>query len=280
MGIGLAAARNLLKACLLAIALCVSLGAMGWALGGYRIASIFVFCGALLLGLVLWSADRLITGLGSARELLPAEAPGLHSALDRLTLQAGVARPRLYLIADVYPRALAAGRGGRGSVIGLSSGLLAVAAPAEIEGILAHEVAHLRNGDLLVQTTAAVLAAAIVETSRIGGFLQRALLFLLGPVAAAFVHLLLSPKREFEADLLAAAWCGSPHGLADALVRLELAREAVSLAGTPTLEPLHTASPYADEGFAALFATHPPVEQRVRRLRALDPGWSERRRAA
>lgn len=280
MGFGLAAARNLLKASLLGVGICAALGAIGWGLDGYRVASIFVFCGALLLGLVLWSADRAIVGTRGARELLRVEAPALHSILDRLVLQAGVLRPRLYLVADTYPRALAAGRGGRGAVIALSSGLLGVASPAELEGIIAHEVAHIRNRDLLVQTAAAVLAAAIVEVSRIGGFLQRALLFALGPVAAAFVHVLLSPKREFEADRLAAGWCGSPHGLADALVRLERAREILPLDGSPTSEPVHTINPYSEEGLAALFLTHPPVEERVRRLRALDPGWAERLEAA
>ena len=115
-----------------------------------------------------------------------------------------------------------------------------------------------------------VLAASTIELSRIGGWLQRALLFVLGPIAAACVHVLLSPKREFEADRSAAALCESPHGLADALLRLEQAAELVEFQASPATEPLWTFNPFMEVGIAALFVTHPKVEERVRRLRALD----------
>ncbi|HXH95993.1 MAG TPA: M48 family metalloprotease, partial [Gaiellaceae bacterium] len=109
-------------------------------------------------------------------------------------------------------------------------------------------------------------------------WLERALLFVLGPVAAACVHLVLSPKREFEADRFAAHLCGSPHGLADALVRLEQAAELVDFQGSPATEPLFTINPFLERGLAALFVTHPPVAERVRRLRDLDPSWREKLR--
>ena len=116
---------------------------------------------------------------------------------------------------------------------------------------------------MLVQTIVGrSLAAAIVEASRIGGCFQRALLFVLGPLAASFVHLLLSPKREYEADRFAAELCGSPHGLADALLRLEQAMELVAFQASPATEPLYTANPFADEGLAALF-DHAPAARRA-----------------
>src|SRR5919201_2313734 len=170
--------------------------------------------------------------------------------------------------------------GAIGSAVAVSAGLVSALSPAELEGVLAHELANVRNRDVVVQTAAVVIAAALVETSRLGGWLSRALLVVLGPVAAAFVHLLLSPKREFSADAGAAQLCGSPHGLADALVRLEQANELVEFEGSPATEPLYTINPFAEEGLAALFVTHPPVSERVRRLRALDPGWREKLRAA
>jgi heat shock protein HtpX len=105
-------------------------------------------------------------------------------------------------------------------------------------------------------------------------------LFVLGPLAASFVHLLLSPKREYEADRFAAELCGSPHGLADALLRLEASMELVAFEASPATEPLYTTNPFAEEGLATLFITHPPVGERVRRLRALDPDWREKLRAA
>jgi len=116
-----------------------------------------------------------------------------------------------------------------------------------------------------------VLAASMIEASRMGGFLQRALLIVLGPVAAACTHALLSPKREFEADARAAELCESPHGLADALLRLDQASELVSFEASPATEPLWTFNPFIEEGLAALFVTHPKVAERVKRLRALAP---------
>jgi len=133
---------------------------------------------------------------------------------------------------------------------------------------------------VLVQTLVVVLAGAVVEASRIGGWLQRALLFVLGPLAASFVHLMLSPKREYEADQFAAELCGSPHGLADALLRLEQAMELVEFEASPVTEPLYTTNPFEEVGLAALFVTHPPLGERVRRLRELDPDWREKLRAA
>lgn len=273
--------RNLLKlwACFALFALL--LAAAGWQLGGYRLALLFVGSAVLLAGALYWYAERVVMGMVGARELVLAEAPALHSTVDRLALRAGVVRPKLYILPDSYPRALSAGRGaGGGAALALSVGLLGVASPAELEGIVAHELAHLRHRDVLVQTVAVIVATAVVEVSRLGGFLQRALLFLLGPLAAAFVHLLLSPKREFEADRLAAGLCDSPHGLADALVRLEQAMELVPFAASPATEPLYTTNPFADEGLASMFASHPPVGERVRRLRELDPDWRAKLRAA
>ncbi len=133
---------------------------------------------------------------------------------------------------------------------------------------------------MTVQTPLVVLSGMVLELSRIGGWLERALLVVLGPVAASFLHLLLTPKREFAADRVAAGLCGSPHGLADALIRLEQTEELFPFASSPATEPLYTVNPFAEEGLAALFVTHPPVGERVHRLRALDPEWRDKLRAA
>jgi heat shock protein HtpX len=272
--------RNILKAWALLLGACGLLGGLGWLLGGYRVLSIFAFCGALLAAALYWYSDRAAMGLVRARELPVGEAPGFHSAMERLAALAGVAKPRLYLIEDGLPRALAAGRGPRGSAIAVSAGLLTAATPAELEAVLAHELAHVRHRDVAVQGSVVVIAATLLELSRIGGWFQRVLLWFLGPLASAFVHLVLSPKREFLADRASAEICDSPHPLADALVRLDQAAELVSFRGSPATEPLYTVNPFIEEGLAALFVTHPPVGERVRRLRELDPDWREKLRAA
>ena len=164
----------------------------------------------------------------------------------------------------------------RSSAVALSTGCVAACPPAELEGVLAHEIAHVRLHDVQIQTAAAVAAAVLLETSRIGGWLERSLLFVLAPVAAACVHLLVSPRREFAADRFAAKLCDSPHGLADALGRFDQASELVGFEGTPATEPLFTIDPFAEEWPARLFVTHPPIETRVRRLRELDPTRGER----
>ena len=276
----LAATRNLLKVWGFVLALCAALGLLGWWGGGYPLLSSVVFCSLLATAAAYWYADRVVMGMVGARELPLAEAPLVHSTLERLAARANVAKPKLYVIPDGHPRAFAAGRGPRGSAIAVSRGLLGAAPPAELEGVLAHELAHVRARDVVTQEGVVVFAAALVEATRIGGFLQRLLLFVLGPIAAAPVHLLLSPKREFAADCFAAELCESPHGLADALLRLELAGELVEFRANPATEPLYTINPFEPSGLAAMFATHPPTEDRVRRLRGLDPDWREKLRAA
>jgi heat shock protein HtpX len=272
----LLAARNILKSWLLVLALVGAFGLIGWGLHGVQGLSIFVFCALLLAAGAYWSFDRVVLGMLGARELPVGEAPLLHSSVERLAARAGITKPRLYLVPDGLPIAASTGRGVRSSALAVSTGCIAACTPAELEGVLAHEVAHVRLHEVQLQTAAAVAAAVTLEASRIGGWFQRALLFVLGPIAAACVHLLVSPKREFAADRLAAKLCDSPHGLADALTRLEQAAELVEFEGSPATEPLFTINPYAADWPARLFDTHPPIAERVRRLRELDPMWRER----
>jgi heat shock protein HtpX len=277
---GLLVLRNIFKAWTLLVVACGALAGLGWALGGYRLLSIFVFCGALLAAALYWYSDRVALGLVQARELPLAESPLVHSMVERLAALTGVAKPKLYVIPDGLPYALAAGRGPRGSALALSTGLIVAATPAELEAVIAHELAHVRNRDVVVQTSVVVLAATLLELSRIGGWLQRSLLFVLGPIAAAFVHLMLSPKREYVADEAAAAICKTPHPIADALIRLDQASELVEFSASPATEPLYTINPFMEEGLARMFVTHPPIGDRVQRLRRLDPDWREKLRAA
>ena len=271
----LVAARNIAKAWLLVLALVGLFALVGWLIDGVRGLSIFVFCALLLAAGAYWTFDRVVLGMVGARELPVGEAPLLHSTVERLASRAGILKPRLYLIPDGLPIAAATGRGVRSSAVIVSTGCVAACTPAELEGVLAHEIAHVRLHDVQVQTAAAVAAAVLLETSRIGGWLERSLLFVLAPVAAACVHLLVSPRREFAADRFAAKVCDSPHGLADALGRLEQASELVGFEGSPATEPLFTINPFAEDWPARLFVTHPPIAERVRRLRELDPSYRE-----
>jgi heat shock protein HtpX len=238
------ATLNVAKAWLLLGGFVAALSALGWWLGGIRLASVFFVVSLLMAATVHWYGPRIVLASLGARELLIGEAPDLYTTVERLALRARVARPRLFVLADGHPRALAVGRGASASGIALSQGLVGMAPPAELEGVLAHELARIRHRDVTVETPVVVLTSWLVEASRIGGWLERALLFVLGPIAASIAQALLSGRRVAAADVEAAKICESPHGLADALVRLEQAQELVSFQASPTTEPLYTANPF------------------------------------
>ena len=265
------AAWNVAKAWLATALLAGVLGLLGYAIGGLRLSVVFAGAGLLLCFTTYWMADRALMGMLDAREVPEGESPDVHALVARLAARAHVVKPRLFVIERGPPLGLAVGRGVWSSRLAFTSGLLALP-PAEVEGVLAHELAHVRHRDIVVQSPIVLFSAALLDLSRIGGFLARALLYVLGPLAAAIEHVLLSPRREFVADRRAAEICESPHGLADALVRLERAVELVEFQASPACEPLFTIDPFEDIGLATMFSTHPAVSDRVERLRALDPG--------
>jgi heat shock protein HtpX len=274
------AAKNVAKAFLLLGGFVALFAALGWWLGGIRLASVFFVVCLLMVATLHWYGPRIVLASLGARELTIAEGALLHTTVERLAALAGVARPRLFVLPDGHPRAFAVGRGIAASALAVSQGLVTALPPAELEGVLAHELAKIRHRDVVVQTPVVVLAGWIVEASRIGGWLERALLFMLAPIAASLVHVLLSQRRIFAADAAAARICESPHGLADGLIRLEQAIELISFSASPVTEPLYTVNPFEPAGLAAMFSTHPPIGERVQRLRKLDPEWRAKLRAA
>ena len=262
-----AAARNIFKAWVLVAGLAAIFAGIGWLLADARGAAIFAFCSLLGASGAYAVGDRALLGMLRARPFALAEDPLLRSTLDTLAARFEIQPPKLTLMDDTFPRALVVGRGPRGATVAVSSGLLTALPQPELEAVLAHELAHVRSRDVLTQTYAVLLSTTLLELSRIGGFLSRFLVAVIAPVAAAFTHLLLSPKRELAADA-AAARLVDPHDLADALIRLDRAAELVEFTASPTTEPLYTVSPFDHtERVARMFVTHPPLAERVARLR-------------
>jgi len=148
----LVAVRNVAKAWLLLVGVSGVLAFVGWSIGGVRLLSIFVFCALLLVGGAYWTFDRVVLGMVRAREVPVAEAPLLHSTVERLAARAGLLKPRVYVIPDGMPLALATGRGPTFSAVALSSGCLSACPPAELEGVIAHELAHVKHRDVALQT--------------------------------------------------------------------------------------------------------------------------------
>jgi len=267
-GAGAATARNLFKCLTLVTILAAVFAGVGWLIADTRGATLFGFCAVLCAAGVYSIGDRTLLGMLGARPLAVARDPGLRSTTDRVASQLGVAAPRISVIEDGFPRALVVGRGPHSSTLVVSLGLLGALPAAELEAVIAHELWHVRCRDVLTQTFAVLLASTLVEASRIGGWLSRALLYALGPVAAAFTHLMLSPRRELTADEAAAAIAGWEH-TADALLRLDRASDLVQFEASPATEPLYTVSPFdTNDRLTRMFVTHPPLQRRVEALRA------------
>lgn len=271
-----AVALNLLKAVVLVAVLAGAFAGVGWLIGGSTTALLFAFCSLLGATGVYRYGDRALLGMLGARRFALAEDPLLSPATEKAATALGVRPPQLYLIPDGFPRLFAVGRGASSSALAVSAGALQSLRREELEAAIAHELAHVRRRDVLVQTFVVLFAATLVELSRIGGWFSRVLLYVLAPISAAFVHLLLSPKRELQADALAARTTGAGHDLADALTRLDRAAELVEFAASPATEPLYPIDPFEPEGIARMFKTHPPLEERVRRLRELGAGGNGR----
>jgi heat shock protein HtpX len=271
-----AVALNLLKTAALVAVLTAAFAGVGWLIGGLTTALLFALCSLLAATAVYRYGDRALLGMLGARPFALAEDPVLRSGADRIAAQLGVRAPQLYLIDDGFPRLFAVGRGPTSSTLAVSVGALRSLRREELEAAIAHELAHVRRRDVLVQTFVVLLAAMLVETSRIGGWFSRVLLYVFAPIAAAFVHVLLSPRRELHADALAVQKTGAAHDLADALMRLDRAAELVEFAASPATEPLYPIDPFAPEGIARMFKTHPPLDPRVRRLRELGAGQNGR----
>jgi heat shock protein HtpX len=264
--------RNIGKCMLLVAVLAGAFAGLGWLVDDRRGATLFGFCSLLAATAVYALGDRALLGMLGARPLAVARDPVLRSTVDRIAAQLGVSSPRLSIVEDGFPRAFVVGRGPFSSTLVVSRGLLGALPAGELDAVLAHELWHVRCRDVLTQTFAVLLAATLVETSRVGGWLARALLYLLGPVAAAFTHLLLSPRRELAADRAAAALAGWEN-MADALLRLDRASDLVQFEATVATEPLYTVSPFdIDDRLARMFVTHPPVQSRVDALRAAADG--------
>jgi heat shock protein HtpX len=271
-----AVALNLLKAAALVGLLAVVSGGLGWLVGGVTTGLLFAFCSLLAATAVYRYGDRALLGMLGARPFALAEDPVLRSAADTVAAKLGVRAPGLYLIDDGFPRLFAVGRGPASSAVAVSVGALRSLRREELEAALAHELAHVRRRDVLTQTFVVLFATTLMELSRIGGWFSRVLLYVFAPIGAAFVHILLSPKRELHADALAATTTGAAHDLADALMRLDRAAELVEFAASPATEPLYPVDPFESEGVARMFKTHPPLDARVRRLRELGAGQNGR----
>jgi len=249
----------------------------GWFGGPDAMLPAFLFA-ALFNGVTWWFSDRLVLRMYRARELSREDAPDVWDMVDRLRQRAGLPMPKLAISPSSQPNAFATGRSPRHAAVCFTTGILETLDRAELEGVIAHELAHVRNRDMLIGTVAATLSAAIVFLARMafwfggddnrGGAIGALLMLVFAPLAAALVQMAISRAGEYRADRVGAEIAGNPHGLAGALRRLEIAAARSPMNVTPAAAHLCIVNPLRGGGsaFASLFRTHPPTEERIRRL--------------
>ena len=274
-----------LKTMLLLAALSALLIFMGGALGG-KTGIIVAFGLALIMNVgSYWYSDKIVLSAYKAQELGPHDSPALHKIVEELAHNAGIPKPRICLIPQDAPNAFATGRDPEHGVVAVTRGLLRILTPDELKGVLAHEIGHIHNRDILVQTIAAVIASTIVTLANImqfaaifgggrssdnggGNILGALAMAFLGPIAAAMIQMALSRSREYLADDSGARFAGNPLHLASALAKLDAYSKQVPMRANPATAHMFIVNPLAGK-MASLFSTHPPIEERIARLRRM-----------
>jgi heat shock protein HtpX len=256
---------------------------VGAAIGG-AVLWFFVVFSVLMNFAAYWMSDKFAIKAARAKEVSESEAPEVHHLVGELAQLYDVPKPRVYLIPSDQPNAFATGRNPEHSAVAVTQGLLQHLPRDEVRGVLAHEFAHIKNRDILVSSIAAMIAGAI---SAVGNIFFFAAMFgderdnplgaigalatiIIAPLAATLLQLAVSRQREYLADATAARMLGTGEPLAEALETLERGRQAVPMQVNPATSSLYIVNPLKSVGVANLFATHPPIEERIARLRAYD----------
>ena len=276
---------NSVKTALLLGALTGLLLFIGQALGGRSGMTAALFMAALMNFAAFFWSDRIVLRMYGARPLAREAAPQLHEIVERLALKAQMPMPRLFLVPSPALNAFATGRSPSHAAVAVTEGIVRALSHDELEGVLAHELSHVKNRDTLISTVAATLAGAISWLAHPfmlmaggasrddddGGHPLAALAaMILAPIAAMLIQAAVSRSREYEADATGAQLVGYPHGLASALRKLAQARERVPMKAEPATAHLFIVNPLSGRSIANLFSTHPPMEERIARL--MPPG--------
>ena len=284
-------AGNNFKTFVLVAALTGLLVAIGYLIGGASGLIVFALIAVVFNFVMFWFSGKIALKMSKAVPVSEQEAPELHRMIAGLAARAGVPKPAVYMTPAEQPNAFATGRSPKHAAIAVTHGIMQALSPRELEGVLAHEMSHIKNHDILIASIAAMVAGAI---SAIANFLQFSLLFggdddnplgivgtlatiILAPIAAAIIQMAISRQREYVADATGAQLLGDPNPLADALETLQRGAEAIPMKVNPSAAPLFIVNPLAanarggrgGRGMGQLFSTHPPMEERIARLRRM-----------
>jgi len=280
---------NLIKTGFLLVVLTCLLILIGGAVGGRQgMAIAFVFALVMNAG-SYWFSDKIVLGMYGAQPVTEAEAPQLYRIVRQLAAEAHIPVPPIYIIQDDSPNAFATGRNPQHAAVAVTEGILRIMNEEELRGVLAHELSHVKNRDTLIMTIAATIAGTITYLAQMaqwaaifgggrrsddeggggGSAIGALLMAILAPFAAMLIQMAISRSREYQADASGAQLCHRASGLAQALQKLDMASRQVPMEATPATAHLFIVNPLTAGGLATLFSTHPPIEERIARLRAM-----------
>jgi heat shock protein HtpX len=274
---------NWLKTGLLMAAIVALFGAVGMLLGGARGMALALVLGAGINFWAYWFSDKVVLRLYRAQEVDARSAPQLYHTVKELAQSAGLPMPRVYLIDEAQPNAFATGRSPEHAAVAATTGILQLLSARELRGVLGHELTHVKHRDTLTSTITASIAGAISTLAQFGFFfggrdndnrnpVLALLVLILAPIAAMLIQLAISRAREFEADRGGAEVSGDPRALADALAKIDRYAKGLPLETAeahPATAQMMIINPLSGEGLSGLFSTHPPTEERIRRLLAM-----------
>jgi heat shock protein HtpX len=274
----------------LMVSLTLLLVFVGAALGGKNGMTIALIFASVMNFLTYWFSDKIVLKMYKAQQVTEAEAPELYGMVRRLAQRAELPMPRVYIMEQEQPNAFATGRNPKHGAVAVTTGIMRILSREELEGVLAHELAHIKNRDILVGTIAATIAGAI---SYLAQMAQWAMIFggrsgddngeqsnpiativmmIVGPIAAMLVQMAISRSREYGADACGANISGNPLHLANALKKLQMASEKIPMNANPATSHMFIVNPLTGGGILKLFSTHPPIEERIKRLKSIKPG--------
>jgi len=277
--------ENRVKTVLLLTGLTIFLIFMGKLLGG-RQGMYLAFILALGMNFFsYWFSDKIVLRMYRAQEVSPEEAPQIHQMVEELAHEAGIPKPRVYIIPDESPNAFATGRNPQHAAVAATQGIIRLLTPVELKGVLGHELGHVLNRDILISTIAATLAGAIMILASMarwgailgmgrddeegGGILGVLVMSIIAPIAAMLIQMAISRSREYLADETGARLTHNPESLARALEKLSLGTQRIPMDASPATAHMFIVNPLTGRSLMNLFSTHPPIEERVERLRAM-----------
>lgn len=279
---------NGLKTMVLMVALTLMLIAAGSMIGGRSGMTTALVMAFGINFVTYWFSDRIVLRMYGAKRVTEAEAPELYSIAARLSMAAGLPMPKVYIIDQAQPNAFATGRNPANGAVAVTTGIMSILTREELEGVIGHELAHIKHRDILIGTVAASVAGAI---SYLAQMAQWAMIFggrndeeggahpavaiimmIVGPIAAMVVQMAISRSREYKADEGGARIAGNPVHLANALKKLHMASGRIPMQANPATSHMFIVNPLSGGAFFKLFSTHPPMEERVRRLEAMRLG--------